>query len=163
MLIFDGDSKPILLDSIFTPTLAEHFWVLDMTEMDFMLTPLVTLEQIVCPSLRVQVQGFEFVVPASWTVLVYDRETQQLDTVEFAEAAGREFTALVYGPTKSRHEPGIITVVDYHLEYINVAPSLNKNQMLCHPIGPNEWVSVAPSDSFNKYLKDQSVGDVIGG
>lgn len=163
MLIFDSDAKPIILDSIFVPTLTEYFWVLDLSIMDFTLAPLTTLEQVVCPSLQIQIMGFEFIVPANWNILVYDRETCQLDTVELAEAAGREFTSLVYGPTQSRIAPGIITVTNYHMEYCNVGPTLNKHQMLCHPIGPDIWVNVAPSDTYNKYLKDQSVGDIIGG
>lgn len=162
MLIFDSESRPIILDSIFVPTVTDHFWVLDYSIMDYTLTPLQTLEQIVCPSLQVQILGFEFVVPANWNILVYDRETCQLDTVEIAEAAGREFTSLVYGPTKSRAIPGEITVTNYFLEHVNVGPTLNKHQMLCHPIGPDIWVNIAPSDTYNKYLKDQSVGDLIG-
>jgi hypothetical protein len=162
MLIFDSESNPIILDSIFVPTVTDHFWVLDYTMMDYTLAPLTTLEQIVCPSLQIQVLGFEFIVPANWNILVYDRETSQLDTVEIAEVAGREFTAVVYGPQKSRIVPGYITVTNYLLEHVNVGPTLNKHQMLCHPIGPDIWVNVAPSDTYNKYLKDQTIGDLMG-
>jgi hypothetical protein len=163
MLIFDSESKPIILDSIFVPTLTDHFWVLDLAMLDYTLAPLVTLEQVVCPSLQVQVLGFEFIIPANWNILVYDRETCQLDTIEVAEAAGRQFNSLVYGPQKSRAIPGQITITNYYLEYVNVGPTLNKHQMLCHPIGPDVWVNVAPSDTYNKYLKDLTLGDIIGG
>lgn len=163
MLIFNGESKPIILDSIFAPVTSDYFWALDLSMKDFTLTPLHTLEQIVCPTFRVRVMGFEFMVPASWNILVCDAETSQLDTVELAEAAGREFTALVYGPTRSRHSKEVVTVVDYQIGYVNVTPSLSKQQMLCHAIGPNEWVNISPSDVYSKYLKDQDISDIIGG
>jgi hypothetical protein len=162
MLIFDDSSKPIILDSIFIPTLTEYFWVLDLSIMDYTLAPLTTLEQIVCPSLQIQVLGFDFIVPANWNILVYDRDTSQLDTVEIAETAGREFTSLVYGPKRPRVTPGYITATNYFVEHVNVGPTLNKHQMLCHPIGPDIWVSIAPSDIYNKYLKDRSIGDLMG-
>lgn len=161
MLIFDSESKPIILDSIHTPTITDHFWVLDLSMMDFTLAPLVSLEEIVCSTLVVNIKGFEFFLPADWNILVYDKETSQLDVVALKKACGREFTALCYGPQKSRHTPAIVTVTNYHVEHKNVGPLLNKQQMLCHPIGPDEWINVAPADSYNKYLKDRAVGDLV--
>lgn len=162
MLIFDGESQPIILDSIHGPTLSEYMWVLNLTERDFMLAPLQMLEEVVCPSIQLMVRGFQFILPANWNILVYDRDTAQLDVVELADTAGREFTAMAYGPTKTKPDPALITVTNYLLEHKNVGPSLNKHQMLCHPVGPDEWVCVSPSDAYNKYLKDIIVGDLIG-
>lgn len=162
MLIFDNDSKPIILDNIHVPTITDHFWALDLTLLDFKLSPLISLEEIVCPTLAVRIKGFEFLLPANWNILVYDRETSQLDVVAIAETAGREFTAFVYGPQSSQVSPAVITVINYYVEHKNVGPLLTKHQMLCHPIGPDEWVNVAPSDAYNKYLKDRAVGDLIG-
>lgn len=162
MLIFDETNRPIILDSIHGPTLSDHMWVLDFTMMDFTLAQLNMLEEIVCPSIQVRVNGFEFILPANWNILVYDQDTAQMDVIELSEAAGREFTALVYGPKMGRPTPAPIMVTNYFVEYKNVGPSLNKHQMLCHPIGPNEWVSVSPSDTYNKYLKDTIVGELIG-
>jgi hypothetical protein len=162
MLIFDTENKPVLLDSIYTPTLTDHMWVLDLNLMDFTMSPLLVLEEIVCPVIVVTIKGFEFPLPANWNILVYDTETSQLDVIELSEAAGREFTALIYGPHKGNFSPATVAVTNYFPEFRIVAPSLNKHQMLCHPIGPDEWVTVSPSDSYNKYLKDRIVGDLIG-
>lgn len=162
MLIFDTNSTPIILDSVVVPTTTDHFWVLDMNIMDYTLTPLISLEEVICPSFVLRVNGFEFVVPTLWNVLIYDKETSQLDTLALKDACGKEFTALVYGPKKTHHSSGVISIVDYFVEYKNVGPLLMKHQMLCHPIGPNEWINVSPSDAFNKYLKDRSVGDLVG-
>ena len=162
MLIFDETNHPIIMDSIHGPTVSAHMWVLDLTMMDFTLAPIVMLEETVCPSIQLRVNGSEFILPANWNILVYDQETAQLDVVELSEAAGREFTALVYGPKAGRPTPATISVTNYFVEYKNVGPSLNKHQMLCHPIGPQEWISVSPSDTYNKYLKDNIVGDLVG-
>ena len=162
MLIFDDNSKPIILDSIHAPTYTTHMWVLNFAMMDFTLAPLLVLEEIQCPSVLVEIRGFRFPLPANWNILIYDKETSQLDVVEISEASGREFTAMVYGPRKASVVAGPITVLDYQYEFTNIAPALNKHQMLCHPIGPDEWVNVAPSDTYNKYLKNLIVGDLIG-
>lgn len=162
MLIFDENASPVIIDSIYGPTLTDHMWVLDLTMMDYTLVPLVMLEETICPSMQVRIRGFEFVLPANWTILVYDKETSQLDVVLLSETAGREFTALVYGPTKPTVIPGQIIVTNYFTEYKNVGPSLNKHQMLCHPISGDEWINISPSDSYNKYLKDTTIGDLIG-
>lgn len=161
MLIFDNNSQPIIIDNISAPIISDHFWVLDLAMKDFTLTPLNVLEEIVCPTVILRVEGFDFPVPASWNVLVFDPETAQLDTIELAEAAGREFTALVYGPLMSAPTGANVSVVDYFIEYKNVNPALNKHQMLCHPIGPNSWINIAPTDSYTKYLKDLSVSDLV--
>jgi len=161
MLIFDNTSQPIIIDNISAPIISDYFWVLDLSMKDFTLTPLNVLEEIVCPTVILRVEGFDFPVPASWNVLVFDPETAQLDTIELAEAAGREFTALVYGPSMSAPTGASVSVVDYFIEYKNINPALNKHQMLCHPIGPNAWINIAPTDSYAKYLKDLSVSDLI--
>ena len=162
MLVFDGNSKPMMLDSIHTPTSVDHFWILDLAMLDFTMIPLMILEETVSPAMEIQIDGFRFIVPASWNIVVYDRDTSQLDVVEIAETAGREFTAFVYGPNKAKPTPKIITATNYLPGYANVGPALNKHQMLCHPISPDEWVVVSNSDGYNKYLKNLVVGDIVG-
>ena len=147
MLIFDDDNTPILLDSIYTPTPTEYMWVLDLAIMDYTLAPLLNLEEIISPSIELLICGFKFFVPSNWNILVYAEDTLQLDVVEVADVAGREFTAFVIDathPTRTRYIAGTISVTDYQIEQMNVAPSLAKHQMLCHPIGPTQWVNVAP-------------------
>lgn len=165
MLIFDDNNRTIILDDIYTPTPTDYMWVLDLQIMDYTLAPLLVLEEIVCPSIQVRIRGYEFYLPANWNILVYSQETSELDVVEVSEVAGREFTAFVYdisNPNIVRYEPGLITVVNYVSDFVNVGPSLSKHQMLCHPISPTEWVNVTPSDTYNKYLKDAVVGNITG-
>lgn len=161
MLILDNNSDTIILEHLNTPIVSEYFWVLDLNIMDFTLAPLLMLEEITCPSIEITILAFKFILPATWNVLVYDDYTQQLDIVAVKELPGREFTAFIYGANKMSATPAIISVTDYFPSYKNVAPSLTKHQMLCHPVSPTEWINVSPADTYNKYLKNCTVGDII--
>jgi hypothetical protein len=162
MLIFDEHSKPILIDQLTGPVIPNYSWVLDLNLLDFTLSPLVMLEEITCPILTLQTEsGFKFKLPAYWHLLVYDRETTQLDLVQLSDLTGKQFTAAASGPNTSTVHPVNITVIDYDSLGVYVSPSLNKHQMICHPISPKLWVNVTPSDVFNKYLKGKDLGDIF--
>ena len=161
MIVLDNNSDALILESIHTPTIADHIWVLDFNIMDYTLAPLLVLEELECPAVEVRIRGFQFLLPANWNMLVVDDDTYQLDVVEIGDLAGKEFTALVYGPNMSNGELAVVTVTDYIPFAKLVGPFLSKHQMLCHPISPDTWVSVAPSDSYNKYLKELVMCDII--
>jgi hypothetical protein len=160
MLVFDND-KAIILDSIHTPTPTDHIWVLDLNILDFTLTPLSVLEEIIGPSIELMISEFRFTLPANWNILVCDPESMQLDVVEIKDIAGKEFRVLLYGHNHSRAETAVISATDYFPSAQNVGPSLSKHQMLCHPVAPQTWINVAPSDTYNKYLKNRCAGDLI--
>lgn len=162
MLIFDENSYPILIESATSPIVATHMWVLDFSMMDFTLAHYLVTEELVCPGIELEIQGFRFIIPSHWNILVYDKDTQQLDVVDVEDTMGVQFTALVYGPKKVRHIGAPIKITNYFPEYKHATPSLNKHQMLCHPISPDTWINVSPSDSYNKYLKNAIVSDIIG-
>ena len=160
MLILDDDNKVLMLESIHVPTSASHFWVLDLQQLDYTLTPLEVLEELWCPSIVIEVEGYQFSVPASWNILVMDDDTSQLDVVAIKDLAGKPFNATVFDHQRNQAYGRRIRVMDYTSESHNVNPSLNRHCMLCHPIGPHQWINVAPNDSYNKYLKNLVVGDI---
>lgn len=161
MLIFDEQSHAIIIDSVTTPLTIDYFWILDLPNLDFTITSLLMLEEIIAPTLMLEILGFTFPLPTTWSMLVYSEETTQIDVVEIRDLPGNDFTAMIYGPNESRTQPGKIRALDYDAKYANYGPSLNKQQMLCHPIGPELWVNVAPTDVYNKYLKEKNVGDLL--
>lgn len=161
MLIFDEKVQPVILESIYTPTVTDSFWVLDLNLLDFKLASLGILEQIDSPTFICSVNGFEFPLPTNWNVLVVDEESMILDVIQLREAAGRSFKALVYGPNYAVPEVSEIFVKAYYPSFPNVGPALNKHQMLCHPVAPQSWICISGSDTYNKYLKDKVVGDLI--
>lgn len=161
MLIFDEHTTPIIIDNIRGPVVTSHVWVLDLNMHDFTLAPLTVLEEICCPSVQILINQMEIILPANWHILVYDGDTGQLDVVELADTASREFTAFAYGNNTVRPIPMLITMTNYYVQYVNVGPMLQKHQMLCHPIGENLWCCVSPADGYNKYLKEQYIYDLI--
>lgn len=161
MLIFDENSTPVILENIQDPVLTSHMWVLDLSILDYTLSPIIMLEETICSSIQVSINGFDFILPASWNILIYDQETTQLDIIELAEAAGKEFTAFIHGPNSSSYLPGKISITNYFIEHKNVGPSLNKHQLLCHPISETEWINISPTNSYNKYLKDLTISELL--
>lgn len=161
MLIMDQDNNTIILESVTTPIATEYFWVLDLTIRDYSLTELAVLEEITAKHIELLINGFRFVLPAMWNVLVCDPDTSILDYVEVRKLAGKEFNALIHGPNKNMIEMAPIITTDFFPTHVSVAPSLSKQQMLCHPIAPDAWINVAPSDTYNKYLKNCVAGDII--
>lgn len=161
MLIFDNKSEPIILDDADAPVLTDHFWVLDFQMMDYTMSHLLVLEEIIGKTVELNINGFQFTLPASWNILVVDPDTHQLDIAQLKKVAGKDFYAFTYGPNKSRSDMVRISMSNYYLNRVNVAPSLFKHQMLCHPIDAETWINVAPSDGYNKYLKNKVAGDLL--
>jgi hypothetical protein len=161
MLIFDNNNEPIILDNVESPVLTDTFWVLDLDIMDYTLASLLVLEEIIAPTIELNIKGFKFPLPANWNILVVDQETNQLDVVQLKKIAGKDFYAFAFGANKSRHDGVHISVSNYYPSKHNVGPSLFKHQMLCHPIDSETWINVSPSDGYNKYLKNKVSGDII--
>ena len=160
MMIFDETNKPIIIENISGPIISDFFWVLDFElqkEIDFTL--LQFIEETQCPSIKIMVEGFAFFVPAHWNILVVDEDTTELDAIQIERVTGRNFQTVVCGPTTNKLRIADIVVVDYCSDYKNVGPWLKKHHMLCHPISPDSWINIAPSDSY-KYIKDYNMGDL---
>lgn len=161
MLIFDQDNKTVILNSVNDPVVSDSFWVLDLSIMDYKLTKLVALEEMVTPAIEIQIANFKFAVPAKWSILVADSETTQVDCVEARHLAAKDFTALAYGPKSLTAQLPNITVTNYFPQSKIVAPMLGKAHMLCHPVAPGYWINICPSEMYNKHLKNTLIGDII--
>ena len=161
MLIFDENADTIIIESIHTPLVSEYMYVLDLSIMDYTLAPITTIEEIVCPTLTLNIDNFIFSMPAYWNVLVYDTDTYQLDMVSLEDATGNFFMGFVYGMNESAPGGIPLKIVNYDTIGINYSPALNKHQMLCHPISENLWINFSSADMYNKYLKNKVIGDLL--
>ena len=162
MIISDENSYPVMVDSVETPLSTEYFWVLALDDKDFKLTPLVMNEELLTPSFELDILGYVIEVPTNWNILLYSEETSQLDIAEVSELTRGNFTAFAYNHKKDRAIPATVRVINYK-PYAKVhTPSLHKTHMLCHALGPDLWVSLSPSDNYNKYLKNAIIGDILG-
>lgn len=161
MVILDEDSKPVLIDSITTPLKTSHFWILDLEEKDFKLKELEVLEEHTTPILVINVYGYIIELPADWNILISSPETNQLDVAEISELTRGNHRLFVMDYQKNKVHNAPVKVVHYEPRGILHSPALDKNQMLCHAIGPNGWLCVSPLDNYNKYLKNAIVHDLI--
>lgn len=165
MLIFTEDNSTVVLNdatmALFTAKFPyNYFWCLDTDELDFTLAPLTVIEDMVGPTLTIQVGPIQLEIPANWYILVADNETKQIDVVNLANTAGTTFQALYYGPDTNRYGQISYKVIDYNPRRHIVAPLLNKHQMLCHPISETHWICVSPHDTY-KRVKNAVISDLI--
>lgn len=166
MLIFNEHNKTEIIDNINSPTLSNYFWVLDLDidgygSVDYTLSPIVMFEEITGPTFLVRIENFVFYMPAHWHMLVVDEETSEIDVVSGEDLLSGSFQAFLYGVSESLVTSSNIEIIDYKPYFKVVTPALNKNQLLCHPISPERWVNIAPTDTHNKYLKGKCIGDII--
>ena len=161
MVILDENNEPILLDNIDIPFPVSHFWALDLDMMDFTLKELTLSEELTTKTLALSICGYYVEAPADWHLLVYSTETSELDVVELSDLTKHTFSAFAYDHKKNKLMQNDVRVVAYNPYAIVQTPSLVKNIMLCHPLGYNMWVCIAPTDSYNKYLKGMVIGDLL--
>ncbi len=161
MLIINENNIAINIDNIYNAFPYEYFYILDLNILDYTLTPFLMLEEINSPALELKINNFRFKLPSFWNIIVVDSENMVMDVVQVSDLAGKEFNAFGYGFNEHMPFLPVITIDNYIPEYITVAPSLLKNQVLCHPITPSTWVHITPNDVYLSYLKDITCGDII--
>lgn len=161
MVIFDENTKPVLIDNISTPMLTTHFWVLDLEERDFKLKTLDVLEEHTTPMLVIQIYGYSIELPADWNILISSKETSQLDITEVSDLTRGNFSVFVMNHKNNKIHNAPVKVIHYEPKAVLYAPSLAKNQMLCHALGPLGWFCVSPLDNYNKYLKNALTADLL--
>lgn len=161
MLILDEHNKSIIIDTLYDPIVSDYMWVLDLAMMDFTLAPIKMLEEVVSSTMTLEIAGYEFKIPSYWYMLVYDEITTQLDSVSVSDLTTNSYTALVYGPDMHVPEAQPVNVVNYDVTSTNVYPTFNRHLMMCHPISANKWINISFSDSYNRFLRDKYVSDLI--
>jgi hypothetical protein len=161
MVISDENTKPVIIDNLYSPIVSDFFWILDLEQKDFALTRLTTIEEHTTPMLVISVFGYAIELPADWNILICSPETSQLDISEIHELSQGSFHSLVlnHATNKIHHAP--VKVVHYEPKSILYTPSLAKNQMLCHALGPQAWICISPIDNYGKYLKGSITNDLI--
>lgn len=161
MVIFDENTNPVIIDSLYTPIVSDYFWVLDLEQKDFSLTKLTTVEEHTTPMLVISIYGYAIELPADWNILICSPETSQLDISEIHELSQGSFNAFVFNHRTSKLHQPLVKVVHYEPKSILHMPSLAKSQMLCHALGPQAWICISPIDNYSKYLKDSITNDLI--
>jgi hypothetical protein len=161
MYIFNEYSQVTSVESIHVPTLAEYFWVLDLSIFDYTLTQLAMLEELECPTLDISIENFTFPLPAHWYILIADPETSQLDAIKVHDITVGTFHVVCNNMKTNKVKLRNAKAIDYSPSYANVYPSIQSNQMICHAIGPNTCIHVSSYDTYGKYINGLLVGDLI--
>lgn len=150
------------IESIDVPIDIDYFWVLDLQEYDWFITKLVMLEEFHAPILTINIKGESIDVPAEWNILVYSPETSSVDMVQLSDLTKSDFTVFLYDYKNSKVIESPCRVMGYKSSAVVRTPSFNKSNMLCHPVADRYWIMIAPTDTYNKYLKDSiTVGDFL--
>lgn len=161
MLFFDELKRTIILDSRFTPLSSKYVYVLDLEEKDFFMRPFLIIEEIVAKVVcELEINGFRFMLPASWAVLIGDPDTSQIDATEIYRLSGKHFQLFTFGYNMSYPQLVDVKIINEHHNQRVIVPSLNRKQMLCHPISPDTWININPSvNSCVKLLNNSVIGD----
>jgi hypothetical protein len=169
MLVLPEYNRPYLIDSLTAPVVIKYNWIFSAPMCDFTLAPITYLEETSGAVVKVRINNSEFWVPATWNILVTDRETYQLDTVSIQSCASTKHIAFVFAPDEMKLRTLDIMVTDYAEHMALVHPMINKGTALVHPVGPasQAWgkqlqlsVVIGPHDLY-KYLQNKVVGDVF--
>jgi hypothetical protein len=129
--------------------------------MDFQLSKIKMLECINTPVLVIDIMGYLVKVPASWYILTSSEDTHELDTLVISDFTKGLYTALVINHRTMKQSYITVKCVDYIQSDNIYTIALHRNQMLCHALGPNNWIMLSSVDVYSKYLKNKTVWDII--
>ena len=138
MLVLPDYSKPYIIDSLTAPVVIKHNWVFNAIACDFMLNAITYLEETTGAAVKVRINGSEFWMPATWYILVTDRETYQIDTVSIQACAATQHIAFSFSPDESNLRTLDVMVLDMVESMSLVHPMISKGTALVHPVGPAE-------------------------
>lgn len=172
MQIYTDFEKSIILDSLDDPIVADYFWLFSGPLMDFKPVPLIQLEETTGPTFILEIDGGRIHVPASWNILICDRETAGIDCMPLINCTRNSFQAFLMSSKDIKFRCAPIKVIDVLEEYSCVHPVVPKSTMLCHPtsvarkVNMNEQenilnVMIGPHDLYAKWLSGKVVGDIM--
>jgi len=169
MQVLPEFNKPFVIDSLQAPIVIKHNWIFSAPACDFMLNQIQYLEETTGAAVKVRINGTEFWIPATWFILVTDKETYQIDTVGIQSCASSQHVAFSFSPDEMNLRMLDIMVLDYAEQMSLVHPMISKGTALVHPVGPSTprfgkthqlSVVIGPHDLY-KYLTNKVVGDIF--
>jgi hypothetical protein len=162
-------NRPYIIDSFTAPLGVSHFWTLSGHMMDFKLEEMQYLEEIVGQTIRIRVQNLDIDLPASWSILIVDKETYTIDMVPIAQLASFDQDVLLFSPDDSKLKTGKAMVIDYREKAVCIAPEIPKGSAMIHPTGPELshgrsifYGIVVGGHDLYRYIGGKTVGDILG-
>lgn len=131
------------------------------------MRPIRLLEETTGPTVKAQINGFSFLVPASWWILVVDEETKQVDTVQITAASSSSYQAFLMHPSVHDYSVSPIILEDLDPKQSCVHVMIPKGSMTLHPVGPVTKTSSARKAqadlSYSCLLSPQDLGKNMHG
>lgn len=168
MLILTDYNKPYILTAIDSPIVPKYYWVFNANHLDYLISPLIYLEETTGPAIELEIDGFSFIVPSQWNILVCDKETMYIDTIPIANCSSHTYQALVSASNDLKFRTAEIKINDIFSKKTCVHPMINKGTMMCHPIGTEKnkddnmlSIMLGPYDLYSRYLNKMTVNDIL--
>jgi hypothetical protein len=169
MQILSEVNRPYIIDSFTAPMGVSHFWTFSGHMMDFKLEEASYLEEIVGQTIRIRVQNLEIDLPASWMIMIVDKETYTIDMVPLAQCASFDQDVLLFSPDDSKLVTGKVTVLDFKKKSACIAPEIPKGSAMIHPTGPElshgrsifYGIVIGPHDLY-RWIGGKAIGDILG-
>ncbi len=169
MQILSEVNKPYIIDSFTAPLGVSHFWTFSGHMMDFKLEETQYLEEIAGQTIRIRVQNMEIDLPASWSIMIVDKETYTIDMIPIAQCASFDQDVLLFAPNDSKLKTGKVTVIDYKPHGVCIAPEIPKGSAMIHPVcqdvvhGRQMYYGiVVGGHDLYRYISQKTVGDILG-
>ena len=169
MQILSEVNRPYIIDSFTAPMGVSHCWMFSGHMMDFKLEKMEYLEEIVGPTIKLRVQNLELELPASWNIVIVDKETWTVDTIPISQCASFDQDVLLFSPDDSKPMTGKAMVLDFNRKGTVVAPEVPKGSAVVHPTGPElshgrqifYGIVVGPHD-LHRWIGGKTIGDILG-
>lgn len=169
MLILPEYQKPYLIETSYSPVIPKYFWAFSGSMLDYTILPIAYLEETIGSVINISINGFEFVIPYTWFIMISDPDTLKLDYIPIIDCATTLSYALTMTPIDSKFRLASIEIKDVVENVSLVHPMLQKNTALCHPIAEIETdlkvktiqnVIIGPHDLY-KQIHEKSYGDLM--
>lgn len=169
MQILSEVNKPYIIDSFTAPLGVSHFWTFSGHMMDFKLEETQYLEEIVGQTVRIRIENLEIDIPASWSIMVVDKETYTIDMIPIAQCASFDQDVLLFSPNDSKLKTTKVQVIDFKQKAACVAPEIPKGSAMIHPVcqalshGRNLYYGIViGGHELYRYIGGATVGDILG-
>lgn len=155
------------ITSVSEPIVPRHAWYYDALLNDFMLRPLLMLEETTGPTITAKINGELLRIPANWYILMVDDDTKMVDTLSIDRAAGSGYKAFMMHPDLSRYELADVQLLDLEKSESVVHLLVAKQQLVCHPVGETATskglqmsVLIGPQD-VGRHMGDLTAIDLL--
>lgn len=138
MLLLTHENHTIDLDLIGKQIEKTYFGIFnakDPSDKDYHFNPLTFIEQFETVGVLMQIGDFEMVLPASWSMIVGDPESTEVDIMPIEEMNGRSFKAFCTNPLVSSIPEFLpVKMLDVYPSVGWTLPRLNLHEFLVTPL-----------------------------